>query len=114
MSRTVFLRLRAVGALACLLVANAVVIGSVQAQQSASSSGPLTLKPASPSSFIVAPSLSLGYAPTSLASGQLSNSSNLDVVTADYVSGQISVFLGKGNGVFASGVTYAAGAQPSS
>lgn len=114
MPRTVLLRLRAVGALACLLITNVALIRNVQAQQPATSIGPSTLKPASSSSFIVAPSLSLGYAPTSLASGQLANSSNLDVVTADYVSGEISVFVGKGNGAFASGVTYAAGAQPSS
>ncbi len=114
MSRTVFLRLRAVGALACLVVANPAVIRTVQAQQPASSSGALTLKPSTSSSFIVAPSLSLGYSPTSLASGALANSTNLDIVTADYVSGQITVFVGKGNATFAPGATYAAGAQPSS
>lgn len=66
------------------------------------------------SPFAVAPSLPLVNSPTSVASGHLTASGNLDLVTADYASGTISVFLGIGKGSFASPVSYAAGAHPTS
>jgi len=114
MSRTVSSRLRAVGVLACLIPVTPVLMPNLQAQQSEPLGGSSALKPAGSSTFIVAPFLSLGYSPTSLVSGRVANSSNLDIVTADYSSGQIMVFVGKGNGTFTPGVPYAAGAQPTS
>jgi hypothetical protein len=65
------------------------------------------------SSFLVAPSFSLGYAPSSVATGDLRQVGKLDLVTADYNSGKITVFLGAGQGNFASGAEYAAGPHPS-
>jgi hypothetical protein len=65
------------------------------------------------SSFLVAPSFSLGYAPSSVATGDLRQAGKLDLVTADYNSGKMTVFLGAGQGSFASGVVYAAGPHPS-
>jgi hypothetical protein len=49
-----------------------------------------------------------------VATGDLTRSGKLDLVTADYSSGEITVFLGAGKGNFASGVAYAAGAHPNS
>jgi len=51
-----------------------------------------------PSTFLVAPSFPLGYAPSSVAMGDLRRSGKLDLVTADYTSGKITVFLGAGQG----------------
>jgi hypothetical protein len=74
----------------------------------------IVLKPVSPPGFVVAPSVPLGYSPSSIASGALTSSGHTDVVTADSVAGKITVFTGQGHGTFAPGVTYAAGAQPTS
>lgn len=76
-------------------------------------SGPV-LRPASPPAFVAAPSVPLGYSPTSIAAGTLTASGRIDMVTADFNAGKIAVFTGLGNGSFARGNTYAAGAQPSS
>ncbi|MDR3752059.1 MAG: Ig-like domain repeat protein [Terracidiphilus sp.] len=65
------------------------------------------------SSFLVASSFSLGYAPSSVATGDLRQAGKQDLVTADYNSGKITVFLGTGKGSFASGAAYAAGPHPS-
>jgi hypothetical protein len=61
---------------------------------------------------VVAPSLPLASSPTSIASGHLTSSGNLDVVTADYAAGTISVYPGAGSGAFGLAHRYQAGAQP--
>ncbi len=73
-----------------------------------------SLRSTAPSTFLVAPSIPLGYAPSSVATGDLRQSGKLDLVTADYNSGGITVFLGDGQGNFAPGVRYDAGPHPSS
>jgi sugar lactone lactonase YvrE len=72
-----------------------------------------SLRSTAPSTFLVAPSIPLGYAPSSVATGDLRRSGKLDLVTADYNSGGITVFLGDGQGNFAPGVKYDAGPHPS-
>ncbi len=73
-----------------------------------------SLRSTGPSTFLVPPSIPLGYAPSSVATGDLRQSGKLDLVTADYNSGGITVFLGDGQGNFAPGVKYDAGPHPSS
>ena len=63
-------------------------------------------------SFIVAPSIYLGYASSSVATGDLRASGKLDLVTANPGAGTVVVFLGNGSGKFSAGVSYPAGAQP--
>ena len=91
------------------------VLGIVAVAQSAQTvlAGPV-LRPVSPPAFLVAPSVWLGYSPTSIASGVLTSSGRIDLVTADYAAGKITVFPGIGQGSFAPGHAYAAGAQPTS
>ena len=84
----------------------------VHAQSGQSASGGSVLKPASPPAFLVAPSMPLGFSPTSMAAGTLTSSGRVDLVTADPSAGKITVFTGLGHGTFSSGNTYAAGAQP--
>jgi Bacterial Ig-like domain (group 3)/FG-GAP-like repeat len=87
---------------------------NVSAQSSQSSSGSPVLTPSAPAEFAVAPSISLTYAPTSIASAHLKPGAEVDLVTADYDAGTVTVFKGLGQGSFASGVAYAAGAGPNS
>jgi len=82
------------------------------AQSAAPAATGSSLSPAT-STFLVAPSFPLGYAPSSLAAGDLRRSGKLDLVTADYKSGKITVFLGVGQGSFARGAAYDAGPHPS-
>jgi hypothetical protein len=65
------------------------------------------------STFLVAPSFPLGFTPSGVATGDLRRSGRLDLIAADYRSGRIAVFLGTGNGDFASAVAYDAGPHPS-
>ena len=65
-----------------------------------------------PLSFGVAPSMRLTYAPTSEAIGDLNRDGKPDLITADRVSGVVTVYLGVGDGTFAPGVSYAAGPAP--
>src|SRR5438105_4043078 len=95
-----------------LTVAISVITGYAQSAQSVPG-GPV-LKPVSPPAFLVAPSLSLGYAPTSIAAGALTSSGRTDLVTADYNAGKITIFAGLGHGSFSPGVALDAGAQPTS
>ncbi len=69
-------------------------------------------RPVASSSFVVAPTIALGYSPTTVASGHLTLSGKLDLVTADSVTGQISVFVGMGRGKFSAAGNYAAGTHP--
>jgi len=50
----------------------------------------------------------LAFLPESVAAGRLSHSGNLDVAVGSYFTGAVTVFLGKGDGSFQSGTTYAA------
>jgi hypothetical protein len=95
------------------LFSSACLVIGISAQSAESAiAGPST-KSAAPSAFLVAPSIPLGYAPSGVATGDLRQSGRLDLVTADYDSGKITVFLGAGQGKFVSGVEYDAGPHPS-
>jgi len=83
---------------------------SAQSVQPALAGPALTL--AAPSTFLEAPSFPLGYAPSSVAAGDLTRGGKVDLVTADSNSGKITVFLGLGQGNFAAGVAYDAGPHP--
>ncbi|HUD12231.1 MAG TPA: Ig-like domain repeat protein [Terracidiphilus sp.] len=103
-----------VSAAVVFLVSSAWLAGGIGAQTAESAIAGSTLKSAGPAPFIVAPSIPLGYAPSSVATGDLRHSGKLDLVTTDYASGNITVFLGAGQGKFAAGVEYAAGPEPGS
>jgi len=62
--------------------------------------------------FLAAPSLSLSGALTSVATADLNGDGKLDLITTDWNSGTVTVSLGLGNGKFATGIHYAAGANP--
>jgi hypothetical protein len=55
-----------------------------------------------------------GIGPTSVAVGDFNNDGNLDVVTANYTDGTVSVLLGNGDGTFQPAVTYVVGNNPNS
>jgi RHS repeat-associated protein len=55
---------------------------------------------------------SVGDDPRSFAIGDVNDDGRLDVVTANYSSGNVSVLLGDGFGGFLSAVNYVAGSQP--
>src|SRR5579859_3674432 len=96
------------------LFTSAFLGNAIHAQTAQSIVGAPVVRPATPPAFLVAPSVSLGYSPTAIASGHLTSSGKLDPVTADYNGGTITVFTGLGHATFASGIKYAAGAQPAS
>jgi len=64
------------------------------------------------STFIVAPTVHLPAAATSVASGDLNGDGKLDLVFTTRGSASITVLLGNGRGGFAAGVEYAAGKEP--
>lgn len=68
---------------------------------------------AAQSTFQVAPSFSLSALPAAVATGDLRSSGTLDLVTADYATGTVTVYLGAGKGSYAAGVSYAVGSRPS-
>ena len=96
------------------LVSSAWLADGISAQTSASALAGSTQRSAGSTPFLVAPAIRLGYAPSSVATGDLRHSGKLDLVTTDFSSGNITVFLGTGQGKFAAGVAYAAGAEPGS
>ncbi len=53
-----------------------------------------------------------GIGPTAVVVRDFRNDGNLDIVTANYTDGTISVLLGNGDGTFQPAVTYAAGDNP--
>ena len=108
-------RLCGIAAMASLvfLFSSACLVIGVSAQSTESAIADSSRNSATPSAFLVAPSISLGYAPSSVATGDLRRNGKLDLVTADYNSGNITVFLGVGQGKFSPGVTYEAGSHPS-
>jgi hypothetical protein len=55
-----------------------------------------------------------GKGPAAVAVGDFNNDGNLDIVTADYTDGAVSVLLGFGDGTFHRAVTYAVGNNPNS
>src|SRR5271165_6917777 len=87
---------------------------SLQTAASASSTLPVpaTPKPIAQPTFLVAPSLALSGAPSSVAVGDLNGDGKLDLVVANFDAGKISVLLGQGNGQFATPVDYPVGKQP--
>jgi hypothetical protein len=95
------------------LMFSACFVSGLRAQSAASAISGSSVNQAGPSTFLVAPSFPLGYAPSSVATGDLRQSGKLDLVTADYASGKVSVFLGAGQGKFAPGTDYDAGPHPS-
>jgi hypothetical protein len=103
----------AASAAVTLLLSSACLAIGIQAQSAESATASPNLSLAARTPFIVAPSIPLGYAPSSLATGDLRGTGKLDLVTADYSSGRITVFLGTGQGKFAPAVEYDAGLHPS-
>ncbi len=96
-----------------LLFAGGLVAPKSQAQSAQTSVAGSVIKPTAPPAFLVAPSVSLGYSPTSVAAGHLAAGDRLDLVTADYNAGSITVFRAVGPGSFATGIPYPAGHHPS-
>jgi Bacterial Ig-like domain (group 3)/FG-GAP-like repeat len=115
MIRYKFLRLCGSAAMASLvfLFFSACLVIGISAQSAESAIAGSSTKSSAPSAFLVAPSIPLGYAPSSVATGDLRRTGRLDLVTADYDSGKITVFLGAGQGKFVPGVEYDAGPHPS-
>src|ERR1700678_1098372 len=103
-----------VSAAIVFLLSCACLAGRIGAQSAESAIAGPSQSTAAPDPFLVAPTIPLGYAPSSVATGDLRQSGRFDLVTADYSSGKITVFLGAGKGKFAPGVEYAAGAHPGS
>jgi hypothetical protein len=101
-------------ATAIFLLSSACFVNGIGAQSVESVEAGSLPNPVAHPAFLVAPSISLGFAPSSVATGDLRRNGKLDLVTADCQSGNISVFLGAGQGKFGAGAKYAAGACPSS
>lgn len=98
----------------CFLLTSACLVIGTQAQSAELASPGSSLSSSAPPPFFVAPSIPLGYAPSSLATGDLRRTGKLDLVSADYNAGRITVLLGVGRGKFAAGVVYDSGPHPSS
>jgi large repetitive protein len=64
------------------------------------------------SAFVVAPTIALHAAPTSVAAGDLRGDGRQDLVITTKGSGNVTVLLGDGKGGFDGGHEYAAGAAP--
>ena len=99
-------------AAAVFLFSNACMVSGILAQSTALTAVSSSQSGASSAPFLVAPSFSLAGAPTSVAMGDLNRDGKPDLITADPVSGNVTLFLGTGNGKFASGVEYATGSHP--
>ncbi len=108
------LRRTVVSAAVIFLFSSACLVSKTAAQSAESALAVSSSGLAAPSPFLVAPAIPLGYAPSSVATGDLRRTGKLDLVTADYNSGKITVFFGVGLGKFAPGVEYDAGPHPSS
>ncbi|MGB6688124.1 MAG: Ig-like domain repeat protein [Terracidiphilus sp.] len=92
----------------CAMVAlmTAPMTAPAQSADSAPTSG------AARSTFVVAPTIALSAAPTSVAVGDLNGDGKPDLVITKKGSGSVTVFLGDGEGGFDAGVEYAAGTAP--
>ena len=82
-----------------------------QSPQTPASSGS-GVQAAAPATFLVAPTVALSGAPSSVAAGDLNGDGKLDLVIANFDAGKISVLLGQGNGQFAAAVDYPVGKHP--
>ena len=114
MTRNEWIRLcrSAVPAASVFLFAGAWLVSGAGAQTALSSLPGSAAHDTAGATFQLAPSLALGYAPSGAAVGDLTGSGRLDLVTADYDSGKITVFAGVGQGSGGTGVDYAVGAHP--
>ncbi len=114
MTRYKLLRLYGSAASATLLFlfSSACLVSGIRAQSAESTRADSSQSYTAPSPFLVAPSFPLGYAPSSVAAGDLTGSGKLDLVAADYTSGNITVLLGTGQGNFSAPVEYPAGPRP--
>ena len=79
---------------------------------SAQSSNTIGHPLAAGSKFIVAPSIALSANATSEAVADLNGDGKPDLVVTSANSGNVTVFLGNGNGGFGAGTNYPAGKQP--
>src|SRR5271170_7641420 len=82
------------------------------ASSSSISQTPTSPQPHASTTFLVAPTVALSGAPSSVAVGDLNGDGKLDLVIANFDAGKISVLLGQGNGQFAPAVDYPVGKQP--
>jgi hypothetical protein len=62
--------------------------------------------------FAPAVSYGAGSMPLSLTSGDFNGDGKIDLVTANYSGGDVSILLGSGTGTFAAAVNYTAGTNP--
>jgi hypothetical protein len=99
-------------AAAIVVFSSASFVNGIGAQSVEPAEARLLPSPAAHPTFATAPSIFLGYAPSSVAAGDLRRIGTLDLITADSQSGNIPVFLGSGPGNFAAGVKYSAGTDP--
>ncbi|WP_263352368.1 Ig-like domain repeat protein [Acidicapsa acidisoli] len=99
-------------AIVLLLVSNACLMTGISAQSAESGTAGSSISGTAPVPFVIAPSLALSGSPTNVATGDLNQDGKLDLVTTDSITGKVTVFLGAGNGKFASGVDYTTGSHP--
>ena len=64
--------------------------------------------------FVVAQSFPVANAPSSVSMGDFNRDGKLDLVTTDNTTGNVTVYLGTGEGKFGTGVEYPAGPHPTS
>jgi len=63
-------------------------------------------------SFAASGTFSTGDSPSAMAMADLNGDGLTDLITADYLDDQLSVFIGNGNGTFKAGQAYETGANP--
>jgi large repetitive protein len=99
-------------AAALFMFSNALLVRGTLAQSTESATAVSLPAGTTAAPFLVAPSFALASAPSSVAMGDLNQDGKPDLVTTDVISGKVTVFLGAGNGKFATGVEYATGSHP--
>jgi hypothetical protein len=88
--------------------------GDVNDASSTSAWVPQTVNARPGDGFLTAANYTAGYAPQSVAVGDLNGDGRADLVVANADSPNVSVLLGKGDGTFQAAVNYALGVWPTS